>query len=73
MLFVEATVIKSLISHPENFIHQMSSLSLEVEPNLVHELLFNHEHPDYIGMPSDNIGITLSVDLTDSYNNIKKR
>ena len=46
-------------------------LSLGVEPNLVHELLYNHEHPDYIGMPSDDIGITISVNIADIYDNIK--
>ncbi len=47
-------------------------LSLGIEPNLVHELLYNHEHPDYIGMPSDDIGITISVNIADIYDNIKK-
>ena len=46
-------------------------LGLGVEPNLVHELLYNHEHPDYIGMQSDNIGITISVNIADIYDNIK--
>jgi 5-methylcytosine-specific restriction endonuclease McrA len=46
-------------------------ISLGVEPNLVHELLYNHEHPDYIGMPSDGIGITISVNIADIYDNIK--
>jgi 5-methylcytosine-specific restriction endonuclease McrA len=44
-------------------------LSLGVEAHLVHELLFNHDHPDYIGMPSDNIEVNISVNLT----NIKER
>ena len=48
-------------------------ISLGVEHNLVHELLYSHEHPDYIGMPSDNIGITISVDISDVDNNFKKR
>jgi 5-methylcytosine-specific restriction endonuclease McrA len=47
-------------------------LSLGVEPNLVHELLYNHEYPDYVGIPSDNIGVTISVNIADIYNNIKE-
>lgn len=41
-------------------------LSLGIEPNLVHELLYNHEHPDYIGMQSDNIGIIISINIADT-------
>ena len=48
-------------------------LNLGVEPNLVHELLHNHEHPDFIGMPSDNAWITISVDIDDVYDNMKER
>jgi len=47
-------------------------LSLGVESSLVHELIYNHEHPDYIGMPSDSIGITISVNIADFYD-IKER
>jgi len=46
-------------------------LSLGVEPNLVHELLFNKEHPDYIGLESENIGITISVNIADIYDIMK--
>ena len=45
-------------------------LSIGVESNLVHDLLYNKEHPDYMGMPSDNIGITIIVDGTDIYDNM---
>lgn len=48
-------------------------LSLGIEPTLVHELLYNHEHPDYIGMPSDNSGVTISVNIDDIYNIMKER
>jgi 5-methylcytosine-specific restriction endonuclease McrA len=48
-------------------------LSLGIEPNLVHELFFNHEHPDYMGIPSENIGVTISVDIADIYNSTKER
>lgn len=37
-------------------------LSVGVDPDLVHELLFNPDHPDFIGAQSDIIGVTLSVD-----------
>jgi len=40
-------------------------LSLGVEPKLVYELLYNNEHPYYIGLESDNIGITISVNNVD--------
>lgn len=46
-------------------------LSLGVEPNLVHELLYNHEHPDFVGMPSDSIGITISAGPNEILNNMK--
>jgi 5-methylcytosine-specific restriction endonuclease McrA len=48
-------------------------LSLGVESNLIHELLYNQEHPDYIGMPSNDTGvkITISVDIADIYDNTK--
>jgi len=48
-------------------------LSLGIEPNLVHELLYNHEHPDFIGTQSDNIGVIISVDFADIYDNMKER
>jgi len=46
-------------------------LSLGVEPDLVHELLYNKEHPDYIGLESENVGITISVNIADMYDNMK--
>lgn len=48
-------------------------LSLGVEPNLVHELLYNQDHPDYIGTQSDNIGVTISVNIADIYDDLKER
>lgn len=46
-------------------------LSLGVDPDLVHELIYNKVHPDYIGLESENIGITISVDIADMYDNKK--
>lgn len=37
-------------------------LSLGVEPDLVYELLHNQDHPDFIGMQSCTIGISISID-----------
>jgi len=45
-------------------------LSLGLKPDLVHELLYNQEHPDYIGFPPNNGEITISVDINDIYKNI---
>ena len=44
-------------------------LSLGVEADLVQELLFNPEHPDFIGTASDNTGFTITIDLHDLYDN----
>jgi len=44
-------------------------LSLGVEAGLIQELLFNPEHPDFIGADSNNIGVTITADLGDSYEN----
>ena len=48
-------------------------ISLGIEPNLVHELFHNQEHPDYIGMPSDDTGVkvTISINIADIYDNTK--
>ena len=46
-------------------------LSLGVEPNLVDELLYNNEHPDYTGLESDSIGNNISVNIADMYDNLK--
>lgn len=40
-------------------------LSLGVGRELVHELLYDHEHPDFIGMPSDSIAVTINVDVNE--------
>lgn len=48
-------------------------LSLGVDRKLVHELLYDHEHPDFVGMPSDGIAVTISVDLNEPFKNIKER
>jgi len=40
-------------------------LCLGVEPNLVHELLYNEDHRDFVGLPSDNMGITIKIDVSD--------
>ncbi len=42
-------------------------LSLGVEAGLVHELLFNPEHPDFIGTDSNGIGFTIAADFGDLY------
>jgi hypothetical protein len=47
-------------------------LSLGVEPTLVHELLYNNDHPDYIGLPSDNISVTMKIDFDDIKNKFIK-
>lgn len=47
-------------------------INLGVDPDLVHELLFNPNHPDFIGTKSDIIGVTLSVD-EDGNPHLKKR
>lgn len=44
-------------------------LSLGVDPELVHNLLFNKEHPDYIGIPSENSRITITIDINDFLGN----
>lgn len=46
-------------------------LSLGVDANLVHELLHNREHPDYIGLSNDGIRIVISVNINDIFNNSK--
>ncbi len=46
-------------------------LSLGVTPSLVYELLNNKEHPDFIGMPADNIGFTISINIADIYDDLK--
>ena len=42
-------------------------VSLGVARGLVQELLFNAEHPDYVGIASDNCGISITVDVDDLY------
>lgn len=42
-------------------------VSLGVEPGLVRELLFNPEHPDYVGVASDDVGLFITVDLEGLY------
>ena len=37
-------------------------LNLGVEPGLVHELLHDPTHPDFIGTQSNTIGVSISVD-----------
>ncbi len=38
-------------------------LSLGVEPHLVHEILYNPEYPDYIGLSTDIVGITIGINI----------
>ena len=38
-------------------------LSIGVDAGLVQEILFNQEHPEYIGTESHRIGITIAIDL----------
>lgn len=38
-------------------------VSLGVEPGLVHELLFNPDHPDYVGLPTDTDKFTISINI----------
>lgn len=40
-------------------------LSLGIPPTLVKELLHNPEHPDFVGVASENPGITFAVDLSE--------
>lgn len=40
-------------------------LDLGVDARLVQELLFNPEHPDFIGTASNSIGVTITADLGD--------
>jgi HNH endonuclease len=40
-------------------------LGLGVDAGLVREVLFNQEHPDYIGTGPDKLGITIEVGLND--------
>ena len=47
-------------------------LSLGVEPNLVHELLYNPEHPGYMGMESDSTGVTISFNIMDGTSTMTK-
>lgn len=42
-------------------------LSLGVDAGLVQELLFNPEHPEYIGNDSHRLGIAITIDLGDFY------
>lgn len=44
-------------------------ISLGVEAELVHELLINPGHPDFIGNESKIIGITITVDVIDDEEN----
>jgi len=48
-------------------------LSLGVEPSLVQELLYNSDHRDFIGLPSDNITVTFKIDINTILNKINKR
>ena len=48
-------------------------LSLGVDPKLVHELFYNPEHRDYIGLASENSGTMIKIDYTDILNGIFKR
>lgn len=42
-------------------------VSLGVPSELVQELLFKPEHPDYIGVAKDNNGVTITIDLDGLY------
>ena len=48
-------------------------LSLGVEHALVNELLYNEDHLDYVGLPSDDTKFTISIDLSNIYDIIKDR
>lgn len=41
--------------------------SLGVEPRLIKELLFNPDHPDYVGDTKDDVGVVITVDFEDLY------
>lgn len=47
-------------------------LSLGVDSKLVHELFYNPEHRDYIGLPSDKSCIIIKIDINDILNGIFK-
>ncbi|MCK9426253.1 MAG: HNH endonuclease [Ignavibacteriaceae bacterium] len=47
-------------------------LSLGVDSKLVHELFYNPEHRDYIGLPSDNSCTIIKIDINDILNGIFK-
>jgi hypothetical protein len=40
-------------------------LSLGVEPKRVHEILYNELDPDFVGLPTENTSITISIDISD--------
>lgn len=48
-------------------------LSIGVEKQLVHELLYNQDHRDYVGLPSEGLKIAITIDINDIISNIIKQ